>query len=81
MLFKLVFLNISQNSQERTCARVLLNKVTGLQLYKKKKLAQVLILRYFWKTPFYRTPPVAASAFYDFWYFQWRVWNGSIDKK
>ena len=52
MLFKLVFLNISQNSQERTCARVLLSKVTGLQLYKKKKLAQVLNFEIFLKNTF-----------------------------
>ena len=52
MLFKLVFLNISQNSQERTCARVLLTKVTGLQLYKKKKLAQVLNFEIFLKNTF-----------------------------
>ena len=52
MLFKLVFLNISQNSQERTCARVLRNKVTGLQLYKKKKLAQVLNFEIFLKNTF-----------------------------
>ena len=46
---KKVFLEISQNSQENTCARVFFNKVAGLRPEISKN------------TLFYRTPLVAAS--------------------
>ena len=64
---KKVFLKISQNSQEDTCARIsFLIKLQAweLQLYKKETLAQVLsfeIYEVFNNTYFYRTPPVAVS--------------------
>ena len=41
-------LEISQNSQEKTCTRVIfLKKVAGLNWIKKETLAQVLSLRNF----------------------------------
>ena len=64
---KKVFLKISQNSQEDTCARIsFLIKLQAweLQLYKKETLAQVLsfeVYEVFNNTYFYRTPPVAVS--------------------
>ena len=56
---KKVFLEISQNSQENTCAR-------GLQLYYKKTLAQVFSCGFYeiFKNTFScRTTPVAVSVF------------------
>ena len=57
---KTVFLKISQNSEENTCARVsFFNKVAGLM-----SLALVSSFEFceiFKKTYFYRTPLVAAS--------------------
>ena len=63
-----VFLKISQNLQENTCASVsFLNKVAGLRpmiFMKKEALAQVFSCE-FWEifknTYLYRTPLVAAS--------------------
>ena len=58
-----MFLNISQNSQENTCARVsLLIKLhaLGLQLYYKRDSGTgvlLWILRNFWEQLFCRTPP------------------------
>ena len=74
---KKVFLKISQNSQENTCARVyFLTKLQtwGLHLYcaqacnfiKKYTLAQVFSCEFceiFKNTFFYGTPPAAASDF------------------
>ena len=63
-----MFLQISQNSQENTCARVsFFNKVAGaaLNFIKKETLAQVLSCEFceiFKNTCFYRIPPVAASV-------------------
>ena len=55
---KKVFLKISRNSQENTCARVsFLNEAAGpATLFKKETLAQVFSFSFF-----YRAPPVAAS--------------------
>ena len=61
VLWKKVFLEISQNSQENTCARVLFNKVAGLRpatLLKKRlchRCFPVNFVKYL-RTPFYRTP-------------------------
>ena len=62
-----VFLEISQNSQENTCARVsFFNKVAGLRpvtLLKKESPAQVFSCEFFEiskNTFFYRKPLVAA---------------------
>ena len=63
---KKVFLEISQNSQENTCARVsFFNKVAGVPatLLKKETLAQVFpceFCKISKNTFFYRTPLVAA---------------------
>ena len=57
---KKVLLEISQNSQENTCARVcFLNKVAGLRLATllKKRLWLRWILQNFLEHLFYRTPP------------------------
>ena len=57
---KNVFLEISQNSQEDTCARVSFLK----NFIKKESLAQVFSYEFCEiskNTFFYRTPPVAAS--------------------
>ena len=51
---KKVFLNISQNSQENTCARVTFLK-TLPQVFSSE------FCKIFKNTFFYRTPPVAAS--------------------
>ena len=53
---KKMFLEISQNSQENTGARVFLNKVAGLrtETLLKKRLSK--------NTFFYRTPLVVASG-------------------
>ena len=68
---KKVFLDILQNSQENTCARVsFFKKVAGLRpqacnFIKKEALAQLSSCGFceFSKNNFsYRTPPVAASA-------------------
>ena len=63
-----MFLEISQNSQENTCARVsFFNKVAGLRLailLKNESLAQVFSCEFCEvskKTFFHRAPPVAAS--------------------
>ena len=56
---KKVFWEISQNSQENTCASFFFNN-----FIKKEALAQVFSCKFckIWKnTFFYRTPPVAAS--------------------
>ena len=64
---KKVFLEISQNSQENTCARVsfLIKLQAACNSIKKGTLAQVFFCE-FWETSkntsFYRTPPVAPSA-------------------
>ena len=66
---KKVFLEISQNSQENTCARVSFFKKTLLKnsnFIKKETLAQVFSCEFceISKNTFsYRTPPVAASVF------------------
>ena len=66
--YKKVFLKIWQNLLENTCARVsfLINlQVSGLQLYWKKTLAQVLCYEFkkkFEEHLFYKTLPVAASG-------------------
>ena len=63
-----VFLEISQNSQEDTCATVsflIKLQASDLQLYKKETLAQVFSYEFCEiskNTFFYRTPPVAASG-------------------
>ena len=57
---KEVFLEISQNSQESTCARV-----SFLIKFKKETLAQVFFCEFCEISKnilFYRTPPVAASV-------------------
>ena len=64
---KKVFLEISQNSQENTCASLFSNKVAGLacNLIKKEALAQVFSNEFceISKNTFsYRTLPVAASG-------------------
>ena len=59
-----MFLEISQNSQENTCARVSFNKVEGLNFIKKETLAQVFSYEFceISKNTFsYTTPPVVAS--------------------
>ena len=56
---KKLFWEISQNSQENTCASLFFNN-----FIKKEALAQVFSCKFckIWKnTFFYRTPPVAAS--------------------
>ena len=63
---KKVFLEISQNSQENTCARAFFNKVAGLRppaLLKKKLRHRCFPVNFvkFRRTLFYRTPLVAAS--------------------
>ena len=58
-------LEISQNSQENTCARVLF-KIKFITLFKKKALAQVFSYEFceiFKNTFFNRTPTVAASRY------------------
>ena len=68
-----MFLEIPQNSQENTCARVFFNKVAGLSpkawnFIKTETLAQVFSCEFceISKNPFfYRTPLVAAS---DLWW-------------
>ena len=73
-----MFLEISQNSQENTCAKDFLNKVAGLRpracnFIKKKSLAQVFACEFCEiskNTFFHRTPLVAASKRYrSFSYF------------
>ena len=63
---KKVFLEILQNSQEKTCTRVSFNKVavSGLPTLLKKTLAHVFSCEFceISKNNFsYRTPPMAAS--------------------
>ena len=66
---KKVLLEISQNSQEITCARDFFNKVTGLikqAIIKKESLVQVFSCEFCEiskSTFFYRTLLVAASVF------------------
>ena len=66
---KKVFLEISQNSQENTCARVsflIKLQVSVCNSIKKETLAQVFSCEFYGisKNTFsYRTPPVAASEF------------------
>ena len=60
---KKVVLEISQNSQENTCARVSFSKKRKKRLKKKETLTQVFSCEFYEiskKTFFYRTPPVAA---------------------
>ena len=70
---KKVFLKISRNLQENTCARfsfLIKLQASGLQLYKKETLAKVFSGEFFEisKNTFsYRTPPVAASEFWKTW--------------
>ena len=65
---KRVFCEISQNSQENTCARDSFNNVADLRpatLLKKESVAQVFYCEFceiFRNTFFYRTPPVAAPT-------------------
>ena len=69
---KKVFLKISQNSQETTCARVsFLIKLLapGLQFIKKETLAQAFFCEsweIFKNTFLYKTPPVAVSVIFIF---------------
>ena len=68
MFWKKVFLEISQNSQEKTCARFsFLTKLltSACNFIKKETLAQVFACEFceISKNTFsYRTPPVAASV-------------------
>ena len=65
---KKVFLNISQNSQENTCARVsflLKVQAEACKFIKKETLVQKIsceLCEIFRNTFFYRTPPVVASV-------------------
>ena len=64
---KKVFLGISQNSQENTCAKVSFfqSQAEACNFIKKETLAQVLSCEFckISKNTFsYRTPPVAASV-------------------
>ena len=65
---KKVFLEISQNSQENTCARVsflITLQATTCNVIKKETLTQVFFCEYCEISKnifFYRTPPVAASG-------------------
>ena len=65
---KKVFLEISQNTQENTCARVsFLTKLQACNFIKKETLAQVFSCEFceIPKNTFsHRTPPVAASVLY-----------------
>ena len=67
---KKVFLEISQNSQENTCARIsffIKLQADACNFIKKETLAQVLSCEFceISKNTFsYRTPPVAASEFF-----------------
>ena len=63
-----VFLEISQNSQENTCARAsfLIKLQAACNFVKKEALAQVFSCEFCKISKhafFYRTPPVAASGF------------------
>ena len=65
VLSKKVFLKISQIFQENTCWRVFFKKVAHLRaatLLKKRLWYRCFPVNFmkFLKTPFYRTPPVAA---------------------
>ena len=66
---KIVFLEISQNSQENTCARVsfiIKLQASACNFIKKETLAQVFSCEFceISKNTFsYRTPPVAASGY------------------
>ena len=66
---KKVFLEISQNSQENTCARVsffIKLQAAACNFIKKETLAQVFSCEFCEiskNTFFYRTPPVAASVY------------------
>ena len=69
---KKVFLEISQNSQENTCARVsfLIKLQASCNFIKKETLAQVFSCEFceISKNTFsYRTPPVAASEYWEVW--------------
>ena len=78
---KKVFLEMSQNSQEKTCARVsFLIRLQASGLFtKNKSLAQVFSCE-FCDIPknnfFYRTLPVASSLckFIDSWGSDWQLW-------
>ena len=63
---KKVFLQISQNSQERTCARVsFLIKLQACNFIKRETLAQMFFCEFCEISKnsfFYRTPPLAASG-------------------
>ena len=64
---KKVFLEISQNSQENTCARVSFF-TKACNFIKKETLAQVFSREFYEiskSTFFYRTPPLAASVIRD----------------
>ena len=69
VLCKKVFLEISQNSQENTCARtsfLIKLQASGLQLYQKRDLAQVFYCE-FWeisKNAFFTEHLWAAASFY-----------------
>ena len=69
---KKVFLEISQNSQENTCARdsfLIKLRAETCNFIKKESLAQVFSCEFCEiskSTFFYRTPPVAASISYTF---------------
>ena len=83
VLCKKMFLKISKNSQENTCAWVsFLIKLQswGLQLYWKETPAQVFPCEFceiFKTTFFYRTPPMAAflMIFSLLWDFQKILWE------
>ena len=55
VLHKKVFLKISQNSRENTCARVFFNKVAGLGLFTKHLWATALIHLKFGNSYFHDT--------------------------
>ena len=61
---KKVFLKISQNSQENTCARKRLRPATLLKKRPWHRCFPVNFVKIL-RTPFYRTPLVAASAFFQ----------------
>ena len=78
---KKIFLEISQNSQEKTCTRVSLSKLQAgaCNFIKKETLAQVFSSEFceVSKNTFsYGTPPVAASEMKWFW-----IWKRNTNWK
>ena len=77
-----MFLEISQNSQENTCARVsFLIKLQARNFIKKEILARVFSCEFCEiskNTFFYRTPPVAASVDTNLRKFQYKILNNIL---